>query len=83
MAMRSPALDGTRSMGHMHLCQPNSHCLLLRLNEWVGNLLTSIRRGDQDNQGATRDNEAEKPRVLVALVICKELAADDSNGFTM
>lgn len=72
-----------RLMGHMHLCQQNSHCLLLRLNEWVGNLLASIRRGDQDNQGTTGDNETKRPRVLVALVVCKELVADDPIEFTM
>lgn len=70
-------------MGHMHLFQPNNHCLLLRLDEWVGNLLASIRRGDQDNQGTTGDNETERPRVLVVLVICNKLAADDFIRFTM
>lgn len=43
--------------------------LLFLLQEGVGDLLTAVGGGDEDNEGATGDDEAEGAGSFVALVI--------------
>ena len=46
--------------------------VVVGLDKGVGNLLAAVDGGDEDEEGAAGDDEAERPCRLVAVVVCSQ-----------